>query len=152
MLDSPADADLVAAAVTAAHPGPAVRQRVLLRLVPQVAAGAHPKVRTGTDRSQFGTPLADLYAFVDRVAAHPQLDLVGLHCHLGSQITEVDPYVSAVRTMAQALVHVRNRTGRVLSELDLGGGHGVAHLPHDPALDVADLAGRVTGELRSGLR
>lgn len=145
VLDSPEDADVVAAALP-----PGTVQQVLVRLVPGVRAGAHPKVRTGTLDQQFGTGTAPaaLDVFLDRVHAHRGLELVGVHCHLGSQIVEVQPYLDAVRTMVEVLGHVRNRYGIVLGELDLGGGHGIAYRPHDPELDVADLAHRVGRELR----
>jgi len=71
-----------------------------------------------------------------------------VHCHLGSQITEVTPYLDAVRVMVDVLTHIRNRTGRVPPELDLVGGHGIAYRPNDPALDVAQLARAARRELQ----
>ncbi|PRY13937.1 diaminopimelate decarboxylase [Kineococcus rhizosphaerae] len=143
VLDSPDDADLVASLLPAG-----ARQQVLLRLVPGISAGAHPKVRTATPDQQFGTATADVDGFVDRVLAHRSLELVGLHCHLGSQITEIAPYQEAALVMAGVLARVRNRHGLVLRELDLGGGHGIAHRPGEPGLDVADLARCLRRELR----
>ncbi|WP_432544392.1 diaminopimelate decarboxylase [Kineococcus sp. SYSU DK002] len=143
VLDSPDEVDLLASLLP-----PGARQRVLLRLVPGTSAGVHPKVRTATADQRFGTPVAAVEEFAGRVLAHPGLELAGLHCHLGSQITDVEPYLDAVLVLAGALARVRNRYGLVLGELDLGGGHGTAHRPGEPELDVADLARRVRRELR----
>ncbi|WP_217428026.1 diaminopimelate decarboxylase [Microlunatus speluncae] len=126
------------------------RQRVLLRVTPDVAAGAHPAIRTGSDGQKFGLPLSDGSAehAIGRILRQPELELTGLHCHLGSQITTVRPYVLAVRRMVGLLGRIRRRFGAVLPELDLGGGHGVGYRPGQPALDLADLADRVRAELR----
>jgi diaminopimelate decarboxylase len=125
------------------------RQKLLIRVLPGISAGAHPAVRTGTTDQHFGLSPADgtLAAAVARVLAQPSLELVGLHCHLGSQITAVEPYLQAVTRMVALTAMVRDRTGVVLPELDLGGGHGIAHRPGEPAMDVADLGARVIATL-----
>lgn len=127
------------------------RQRVLVRVVPGISAGAHRAVRTGTSDQHFGLAPGDgaLAAALGRILAQPRLQLVGLHCHLGSQITDVRPYLQAVAQMVSLTAMVRDRCGLVLPELDLGGGHGVAYRPGDPALDVADLGRQVREALRA---
>ncbi|WP_127782858.1 diaminopimelate decarboxylase [Rhodococcus sp. X156] len=127
------------------------KQRVLIRVVPGISAGAHHAIRTGTDDQHFGLAPADgvLSAAVSRILAQPQLELVGLHCHLGSQITEIAPFLAAVTRMVSLTAMVRDRFGLVLPELDLGGGHGVAYRPGDPALDVAELGVQVTEALQA---
>ncbi|MFG2124942.1 diaminopimelate decarboxylase [Streptomyces sp. NPDC048710] len=144
VIDSPAEIARLAAAL-----GPDGRQQVLVRVVPGIAAGGHEKIRTGTEDQQFGLSLSDGHAqdAIARILGRPQLRLVGLHCHLGSQITSVKPYATAVRRMVGLLARLRDQHGLVLSELDLGGGHGIAHRPGDPALDPAVLAHRVRAEL-----
>lgn len=125
------------------------RQKVLLRIVPGIAAGGHAAVRTGTDDQKFGLSLADGSAqhAVARVLDQPRLELAGLHCHLGSQISSIKPYLSAVRRLVGLLAGIRRQHGVTLPELDLGGGHAVAYRPGEAALDITSLASRVRGEL-----
>ncbi|MGE7385209.1 diaminopimelate decarboxylase [Streptomyces sp. NPDC004126] len=144
VIDSPSEIARIAAAI-----GPDGHQKVLVRVVPGVSAGGHDKIRTGTDGQKFGLSLSDGSALhaVARVLAQPQLELTGLHCHIGSQITEVKPYVTALRRMVGLMARIRDAHGPVLPELDLGGGHGIAYRPGETALDVAALARKLRSEL-----
>ncbi|WP_369149553.1 diaminopimelate decarboxylase [Streptomyces sp. R44] len=128
------------------------RQRVMLRVVPGIAAGGHAKVRTGTEDQKFGLSITDGSAqhAVARVLDQPRLELVGLHCHIGSQITTVKPYVAAVRRMVGLMARVREQHGVALPQLNIGGGHGIAYRPGEESLDVHQLAARVRAELRDG--
>nr|WP_190128156.1 diaminopimelate decarboxylase [Streptomyces mashuensis] len=125
------------------------RQKVLVRVVPGVEAGAHAAVRTGVEGQKFGLPIAGGHAegAVARVLGQRRLELVGLHCHLGSQIPSAEPYVTAVRRLVALLARLRDLHGVTLPELDLGGGFGIAYRAGDPALDPAAWAGRVQREL-----
>ncbi|SHL56290.1 diaminopimelate decarboxylase [Streptomyces yunnanensis] len=147
VIDSTSEIARLAAAVPAGS-----RQKVLIRVVPGIAAGGHAKIRTGTDDQKFGLSLADGSAqhAITRVLGQPRLELVGLHCHLGSQITAVKPYLSAVRRLVGLLARVHEQHGITLPELDLGGGHGVAYRPGEPALDITGLAGKIRAELAGG--
>ncbi|WP_449475996.1 diaminopimelate decarboxylase [Streptomyces abikoensis] len=128
---------------------PGARQRVLLRVVPGVTAGAHAAVRTGMDGQKFGLSVAggEAEEAVERLLGQPRLELVGLHCHLGSQIAGLGPYVSAVRRLVPLLARIRDRHGVTFPELDLGGGFAIAYREGDPAVDPRTYAERVTGEL-----
>ncbi|WP_431954571.1 diaminopimelate decarboxylase [Actinacidiphila sp. bgisy167] len=136
----------------AAHVPPGERQKVLLRIVPGIAAGHHHAVRTGTDDQKFGLSLADGSAqhAIARVLDQPRLELVGLHCHLGSQISSIKPYLAAVRRLVGLLAAVRRQHGVTLPELDLGGGHAVAYRPGEAAMDLTTLAARIRSELAEG--
>lgn len=127
-------------------------QQVMVRVVPGVAAGGHPSVRTGTEDQKFGLPVNDGSALhaIGRVLGQSRLDLVGLHCHIGSQIAAVKPYLTAVRRLVGLLAQVRNQYGTVLPGLDLGGGHAVAYRPGERALDIVRLGERVRDELAAG--
>ncbi|WP_030389877.1 diaminopimelate decarboxylase [Streptomyces sp. NRRL S-241] len=144
VIDSPSEIARLAAAV-----GTGGSQKVMVRVVPGIMAGGHEKIRTGTDGQKFGLALSDGSAqhAIARILGQPQLELTGLHCHIGSQITEVKPYVAAVRRMVGLMARVRDAHGIVLPELDMGGGHGIAYRPGDPSLDRAALARRLRGEL-----
>ncbi|WP_116214509.1 diaminopimelate decarboxylase [Streptomyces olivoreticuli] len=133
----------------AAQMPPGARQRVLLRVVPGIAAGAHSAVRTGVEGQKFGLPIAGGEAedAVARILGQPRLELVGLHCHLGSQIAGLGPYVTAVRKLVALLAELRDRHAVTFPELDLGGGFAIAYREGDPVLDPSLYATRVTGEL-----
>ncbi|MFC5644542.1 diaminopimelate decarboxylase [Kitasatospora cinereorecta] len=124
-------------------------QRVLVRVVPGVAAGHHRAVRTGVAGQKFGFPITggDAAEAIDRVLAQPGLRLVGLHCHLGSQITDTGPYLAALDRLVDLLAGIRDRHGVELPELDLGGGHGVRYLPGDAELDPVRFAADTTARL-----
>ncbi|MCM2424351.1 diaminopimelate decarboxylase [Streptomyces sp. RKAG337] len=128
------------------------RQQVMVRVVPDVSAGGHAAVRTGTDGQKFGLSITDGSAeeAVVRILGRPELELVGLHCHIGSQIAEVEPYITALRRLIGLLARIRDDHGVVLPQLDLGGGHAVAYRPGEDVLDVAALAARVRTELADG--
>lgn len=147
VIDSTSEIARLAAAVP-----PDTRQKVLIRVVPGIAAGGHAKIRTGTDDQKFGLSLTDGSAqhALARVLGQPRLELVGLHCHLGSQITTVKPYLSAVRRLTGLLARIHEQHGVTLPELDLGGGHGIAYRPGEPTLDLASLGSRLRAELARG--
>ncbi|MFE4962846.1 diaminopimelate decarboxylase [Streptomyces sp. NPDC056660] len=144
VIDSPSEIARLAAAV-----GPGGHQKVMVRVVPGISAGGHEKIRTGTDDQKFGLSISDGYAqhAIARILDQPQLELTGLHCHLGSQITSVKPYLAAVRRMVGLMARLHEQHGLVLPELDLGGGHGIAYRPGEEALDLTALARRVRAEL-----
>ena len=103
------------------------RQAVLIRVIPDIDAGDQ----------KFGFALAGGQAAgaVKRLLGEPWLDLVGLHCQLGSQLTDVGLYGAAIRQMLALMAEVRNRHHVVLTELSLGGGHAVPYRAGDPELD-----------------
>ncbi|MER6329894.1 diaminopimelate decarboxylase [Streptomyces sp. NPDC001034] len=144
VIDSPSEIARLAAAVR-----PDGHQKVMVRVVPGINAGGHEKIRTGTDDQKFGLSIADGYAqhAIARILDQPQLELTGLHCHLGSQITSVKPYLVAVRRLVGLMARLHEQHGLVLPELDLGGGHGIAYRPGEPALDLTALARKVRAEL-----
>ncbi|MFC8090172.1 diaminopimelate decarboxylase [Streptomyces sp. NPDC057301] len=144
VIDSPSEIARLAAAV-----GPDGHQKVMVRVVPGISAGGHEKIRTGTEDQKFGLSIPDGYAqhAIARILDQPQLELIGLHCHLGSQIASVKPYIAAVRRIVGLMARLYEQHGLVLPELDLGGGHGIAYRPGEPALDLTLLARRVRTEL-----
>jgi diaminopimelate decarboxylase len=77
---------------------------------------------------------------VTRALAHPILDLVGLHCHTGSQLRDPVAYGDAVHRMIATMADVRARHGVILTEVHLGGGHAIPYVSGDRALDVDELA------------
>lgn len=133
VIDSPSEIMLLAGRVRR-------RQDVLIRVIPDVH----------TDQ-KFGFALADGQAAgaVKRVLDQPWLALVGLHCQLGSQLTDAELYGEAIRQMIALMAQVRDRHQVVLSELNLGGGHAVPSISGDPGLSLRVLATVIDTALRS---
>ena len=119
-----------------------VRQRVYVRVTPGVEAHTHEYVQTGQEDQKFGFSLASGAAAeaVRGVLALPSLELVGIHCHIGSHIFDVHGFKLAAHRMVALLAQVRDEHGVVLPELDLGGGQGIAYTAADDPMDVAEYA------------
>jgi diaminopimelate decarboxylase len=117
-------------------------QQVLVRVTPGIDTHGHRAVATGVLDQKFGFTLADGQASqaVEQILSHPLLRLVGLHCHIGSQVTEANLYGEAIRRLIPAMADIRARHGEILGELNIGGGHGVPYVSGDPELNLADLA------------
>jgi diaminopimelate decarboxylase len=108
---------------------------VAVRINPDVEAGSHPHISTGHRATKFGMSPADAVAMVRQMARRPGLRVVGLHVHVGSQITTPEPIARAVRAIV-ALACQLAAEGIAVEHLDVGGGLGV---PYDPAQHVMSL-------------
>ena len=135
------------------------RPRVLVRVTTGVDAGTHAFIATAHDDQKFGFPLASGAAAeaVRRVLGCPDLELAGLHSHIGSQITDPAQFEAAARLMVGLAAAIRDEHGVQIGELDLGGGFGIAYTagdrPADPAAIAEILAGTVEAACReAGLR
>jgi diaminopimelate decarboxylase len=117
-------------------------QRVLIRVTPDIDIHGHHSLTTGVTDQKFGFALSSGHAAlaVQRILHQPLLDLVGLHCHIGSQVTDASLYGETVRRMIAAMADIRAAHGVILGELNIGGGHGVPYVSGDPELDLAELA------------
>jgi diaminopimelate decarboxylase len=115
-------------------------QDVLVRVTPEVA---------GIDAQRFGFAMDDGQAAmaIRRVLDQPMLRLVGLHCHLGSRITDPTVYGDAVHRMVSLMADVRSDHGALLTEVNIGGGHAVPYVAGDPELDLGALADDVEDAL-----
>jgi len=129
---------------------------VMLRINTGIEAHTHAFVRTGGENTKFGIPVAQLPAALVRVAELPQLRLIGLHAHIGSQIAELEPFLANVdELLAAAAIAVAQ--GHPIAELICGGGIAVEEGPGDPRpLELealaAGLAERAAGRgLRLGI-
>jgi diaminopimelate decarboxylase len=123
------------------------RTRVALRVNPDVDAKSHPHISTGLRRNKFGVPLAGARALLREMAARPGLQVVGVHVHVGSQITTLEPLQSAAERMVQLVSKLRD-DGVALEHLDLGGGLGISY-DGGPEPDVESYASVVTAAARA---
>ena len=110
-----------------------VTQKVLMRITPGVEADTHEYIKTGCEDSKFGFTMLGDFAFncVEDVLAAPNVELVGFHCHIGSQIFALHSFDEAVQVMIEFVARVRERYGIEIADLDMGGGLGVAYTSND---------------------
>ncbi|HLK25604.1 MAG TPA: diaminopimelate decarboxylase [Caulobacteraceae bacterium] len=118
------------------------RQPVAIRVNPDIAAGGHAKIATGQADAKFGVSLAEAERLYAKAANAPGLNAVGVACHIGSQITSLEPFAEAAAKM-RGLVERLRAQGHAVERLDLGGGLGVPYFhqpdPPEPAAYAAVL-------------
>jgi diaminopimelate decarboxylase len=110
-------------------------QSVLLRVAPNIDAHTHAHIATGGAAAKFGLPLEAVAAAAARTINADGLRLLGLHAHIGSQLTRPEEFQSAVTVLAREMAHLRDALGVELAELSPGGGLGVPYTPEMPATD-----------------
>ncbi|MDD1966272.1 diaminopimelate decarboxylase [Pseudomonas putida] len=117
--------------VVAAEMG--VRAPVSLRVNPDVDAGTHPYISTGLKENKFGIGIEQAEDVYIRAAQLPNLEVIGVDCHIGSQLTTLSPFVDALDRLLD-LVDRLSDCGIQLRHLDLGGGLGVRYRDEEPPL------------------
>ena len=117
-------------------------QDVFMRITPGVEADTHEYIRTGCEDSKFGFTMREDFAFncVEDVLAAPNVRLVGMHCHIGSQIFALHSFDEAVAVMIEFLARIKERYGLELLELDMGGGLGIAYRADDEPSTIEEFA------------
>ena len=116
------------------------RPKVMIRVTTGIEAHTHEFIATAHDDQKFGFARETALEAVRRVIGLPELELAGLHSHIGSQIFDTDGFELAARRVVELLVAIRDEHGVELPELDLGGGYGIAYLESDDPLDPKHLA------------
>lgn len=108
-------------------------QDIYLRITPGIEAHTHDYIKTGQIDSKFGfAPVNNIIMdAVNKAISLKNVNLVGLHCHIGSQIFELQPYEDAVEVMLTLINKIKDETGHVINELDLGGGFGIYYTEVD---------------------
>jgi diaminopimelate decarboxylase len=117
-------------------------QDVLIRITPNVSGDTHAAISTGQADSKFGFGLSEAPAAIDHVAGSAHLRLVGLHCHIGSQLLDLEPFIHAIEALA------------TLGDFDvynLGGGLGVAYLEAQEPPSIADYVATLAGSAHAAL-
>ena len=114
------------------------KQDIYLRLTPGIEAHTHDYIKTGQIDSKFGfAPVENI--IMDAVKTALSLEnvtLVGLHCHIGSQIFETEPFKDAAEVMIKFINDIKQETGHIIEELDLGGGFGIYYSEGDMPKDT----------------
>lgn len=118
---------------------------VSLRVNPNVDAKTHPYISTGLKENKFGIAIERAREVYRKVAASDNLNAVGVDCHIGSQLTEIAPFLDALDRLL-ALIDELAEDGTTLKHLDLGGGLGVRYRGEEPP-EVSDYLGAVKEKL-----
>ena len=118
-----------------------VRQGVMLRLTPGIEAHTHEKISTAHEDVKFGFSIASgaAWSAVEALAKYPELELRGVHCHIGSQIFGSEAHEIATDRLMGFMAKYRDQFGTQLPELDLGGGFGIAYIAGEVTVEPADV-------------
>ncbi len=139
VLDAPDEAELAAAAGV---------RRVLVRVTLGVDADTHEAIRTGHHGSKFGLPPAQARGLVEDALAR-DLDVLGLHVHVGSQLADFDAQAETIVRLASFAASCRDALGWIPSVADLGGGFGIRHNLDEHAPEAAELAASAVATART---
>ncbi len=115
-----------------------VRAPIALRVNPDVDAKTHPYISTGLKKNKFGISIEQAMDEYERAEALPNVKVVGIHQHIGSQLTEISPFVDSLKKTAELVRKLKSR-GLGIKYIDVGGGLGIRYLNEKPPLP-SDLA------------
>lgn len=138
------------ARLTTGRRGP---QEVLLRVAPGVDPHTHRRIRTGQSDTKFGLNIASGAALegVKQIVGTPGLLFNGLHAHIGSNLFDAHAHLAALDAILDLALEIRDETGLLLEELNIGGGLGVRYLPEHHPMPLEDFAEALTTALQNGL-
>jgi diaminopimelate decarboxylase len=109
------------------------RARISFRVNPDVDAKTHPYISTGLKDNKFGVAFADAETVYLKASALEHIDIIGMDCHIGSQLTELSPYIDALDRLLALIAKLRAQ-GINIHHLDLGGGLGIRYRDEEPPL------------------
>ena len=114
-------------------------QKILLRLTPGIDPHTHKKISTGGVDSKFGSAIAtgDAEKIVACALSKKNIQLDGFHCHVGSQIFDIEPFTLAADIMFDFAAQMRDKHGFTAKKINLGGGFGVRYVESDPEISIS---------------
>ncbi len=117
-----------------------ITQRILLRISPGIDPHTHKAISTGSVDSKFGSAIETGQAMeiVKKAISTDGVELAGLHCHIGSQIFDIEPFTDAADIMVRFIADIKKECGYTVRELNLGGGFGVRYTEYDREIDYAE--------------
>ena len=125
-------------------------QKVYLRLTPGVDTHTHEFISTAHEDVKFGFSIAsgDAQIAIDKCMAEKSLNLAGIHCHIGSQIFEVDSFKLAAKRLIAVLAAFRDKYSKELPELNIGGGYGIAYTNNETAISPFQVIPAIAQEIK----
>lgn len=127
------------------------KANIMFRIKPGIDAHTHDFVRTGQIDSKFGFALetGEALEAVKKAISLEHIELSGLHCHIGSQIFDIDPFVLAAEVMMNFIAQVRDELGYEMKELDLGGGFGIKYTDADSPVPYDNYMEKVSEKVKA---
>ena len=124
--------------------------RISFRVKPGVDAHTHDFIRTGQIDSKFGVALetGEAMDFAKKATSFKNIELVGLHCHIGSQIFDKHPFYEAAKIMVDFMGDLKDKLGIEITELDLGGGFGIKYTNSDDPVPVEEYISQACESVR----
>lgn len=127
---------------------------IMFRIKPGIDAHTHDFIRTGQIDSKFGFALetGEAMEAVKAAADIDSLNLIGLHCHIGSQIFDVDPFVLAAEVMCRFISDIKAEVGIEIENLNLGGGFGIKYLESDKPVPYGEYMTKVANVIKASCK
>ena len=121
---------------------------IMVRIIPGVDTHTHEKIRTGQVDSKFGIPISDFHDGFSDIIAKSNLIYQGIHCHIGSQLFEVQCYEAAVKEMIETIEFLEKNYRVKTNMLNLGGGLGARYTQGDPSLSISEYIFRLVEKVK----
>ena len=120
-------------------------QKVYLRITPGIEAHTHEYIKTGQLDSKFGFPLIgdSIINVVNEVLKLNNIELTGIHCHIGSQIFDLEPFRDDAKIMVNLANDIYKKTGHLIKEIDFGGGFGIYYTKEDKPKEIEEYCSAV---------
>jgi diaminopimelate decarboxylase len=131
-VESPSELDLIQAIAHASNK----RARVSIRANPDVDPKTHPYISTGMQKHKFGVSLSDARELYGKAKSLSNIEVVGVQCHIGSQITDIQPFQQALASLREFIMQLR-ADGVALKYMDFGGGLGISYTTEEPPSPAA---------------
>ena len=123
-----------------------IKTKVLIRITPGIDAHTHDYIKTGRVDSKFGFAITtgDAVKAIKETLKKENIELMGLHCHIGSQIFETEPFMDAATIMLKFIAEINKKFNIEIKELNLGGGFGIQYVKEDDPLEYPEFMKKVS--------
>ncbi len=125
---------------------------IMLRVTPGIDTHTHKYIQTGQVDSKFGIDISKVPDFIKKVLSKEHINYSGLHCHLGSQIFDLSPYVLAIKELVKLIRKIKNIEGIDTPNLNLGGGLGVKYLGSDLPPSIENFVNLIVDNVENEVR
>lgn len=125
---------------------------IMLRVTPGIDTHTHKYIQTGQVDSKFGIDTSKVPDFIKKVLSKEHIDYSGLHCHLGSQIFDLSPYVLAIKELVKLIRKIKDIEGIDTQNLNLGGGLGVKYLESDLPPSIENFVNLIVDNVENEVR